>query len=327
MTTHHSPNRRALLTTGAALAGSLTLPVRAQSYPAKPIRWLVAYAPGGASDLAARTMAEAMAPDLGQRLLVENRPGAGGTIAAQTVASAPADGYTIGLADSAILYNNWYLFPKLSFTPESFEYVAMAGRFPLVLVVNAAVPAKTYAEWVDWVKSQKEARYATPGIGSPHHIGMALIEDRLGVRMLHVPYKGDAAASIDLLSGQISFMLMAVSTAVQYVNDPRVRLLAVSWKARLSNLPGVPTFDEVGLTDLPAYGEQGIVMPAGTPAAIVRRMNEAVGKALDVAAVRTKLEGIGMYPLTMSPEQFKEHVAKHARLAGDVIRRKNITIG
>jgi tripartite-type tricarboxylate transporter receptor subunit TctC len=264
---------------------------------------------------------------LGQRVMVDNRPGAGGTVGAQMLAAAPADGYTLGTADNGTLFNNWHLFPKLPYTPESFQYVAMTGRFPLVLAVNGQVPAKTMTEWQQWARRSKDVSYGTPGVGSPHHIAMALLEDRLGLHMQHVPYKGDAAAVVDLIGGQIPTMMMGVATARQYLKDERVRFIGITWDARLSSMPGVPTFDEAGVRNFEAYAEQGILMPAGTPRDIVLRINKEVEKALATPAVREKLEGLGMYPVTKSPEDFRAYVARQAATAGEVIKRKGITIG
>ena len=327
LSTHVLSRRRFIAATGAGTCAALALPAWAQGYPNKPLRWVVPYAAGGASDLVARTIGDAMADSLGQRVLVDNRPGAGGTVGAQLIATSPADGYTLGTADNGTLFNNWHLFPKLAYKPDSFEYVCMTGRFPLVLAVNSAVPAKTYAEWERWVKSKSGLSYASPGIGSPHHIAMALLEDRLGVRLQHVPYKGDSAAVVDLIGGQIPFMLLGVASARQYLKDNRLRLLAVSWDRRLATMPDVPTFNEVGLRDLSAYAEQGVLMPAGTPKDIVLRINQEVAKAVALPAVRDKLEGIGMYPTPPgTPDAFRAYVLKQADVAGEVIRRKGITI-
>jgi tripartite-type tricarboxylate transporter receptor subunit TctC len=328
LSTNALNRRRFIATAGAGACATLALPGWAQAYPNKPLRWIVPYAPGGASDLVARTIGDAIADGLGQRVLVDNRPGAGGTVGAQLIASAAPDGYTLGTADNGTLFNNWHLFPKLSYKPDSFEYACMTGRFPLVLAVHGAVPVKTYAEWEKWVKSGSALSYASPGIGSPHHIAMALLEDRLGVRLQHVPYKGDAAAIVDPMGGQIPFMLVGVASARQYLKDERLRLLAVSWDKRLSTMPEVPTFAEVGLKDISAYAEQGVLLPAGTPRDIVLRINHEVAKAVALPAVRDKLEGIGMYPTAPgTPEAFRAYVLSQAEVAGDVIRRKGITIG
>lgn len=320
--------RRDLLAGAAAAAGSLALPsFAADTWPGKPLRWVVGYAPGGATDLVARTIGEQLGNALGQRFVIDNRPGAGGTLGARLVATAPADGYTLGSADNGTLFNNWSLYPKLDFTLESFDYVAMMGRFPLVLAVNGNVPAKSFDEWVQWVKRTPHLSYASPGVGSPHHIAMALLEDRLGVKLQHVAYKGDSAAVVDVIGGAVPFMLLGVATARQYMKDERIRFLGVTWDKRISSMPDVPTFDEVGVRNFEAYAEQGIVMPAGTSREIVQRMNREVAKVLGASAVRERLEAIGMYPVTRTPEEFRAYVIKQAGVAGELIKRKGITVG
>ncbi len=325
--------RRRWLAGAAGLAGSLAggaaLPAWAQSppYPSKPIRWLVPYNPGGASDIVARLIGDGLAKALGQRVLVDNRPGGGGTVAAQALASAPADGYTLATADNGTLFNNWHLFDKLPYQPSSFEYVAMMGRFPLVLAVHQSVPVRNFAQWQQWAKQNgSRISFATPGVGSPHHIAMATLDDMLGLQMQHIPYKGDSAAVVDLASGQVQTMLMGVATARQYMKDDRLRFLAVTWPSRLSSMPEVPTFGEVGIKDFEVAAEQGILMPAGTPAEIVRRVNREVALILNLPEVRDKLETLGMYPVLKSPEEFKAYVTKQAAAAGEIIRRKGITI-
>lgn len=321
--------RRQLLLGTAAGAASLALPSFAQqAYPSRPVRWIVPYVAGGASDVVARVICQGLGDAMGQRFFVDNRPGAGGTIGTQAIASAAPDGYTLGTADNGSLYNNWSLFPKLSYTPDSFEYVAMTGRFPLLLAISSKVPAKDFRQWQEWAKQQNSnVSFASPGVGSPHHIAMALLEDRLGLKMQHVPYKGDAAAILDLIGGQVESMLVGVASASQYAKDERIRFLAVTWGSRLGGFPEVPTFDEVGIANFDMAAEQGILMPAGTPREVVMRINQEVGKVLNTAAVREKLETLGMYPVLKSPDEFKAYVQQQARVATELIKRKGITIG
>jgi len=320
-------SRRQVLSSAAGALGALALPALAQAYPSKPIRWIVPYAAGGASDIVARVIGESLGNAMGQRVMVENRPGASGIVGAQALLGSPADGYALATADNSTLYNNWYLYNKLPYTQNSFEYVAMTGRFPLVLAVNRAVPVKDFNEWQQWARQNGEKMsYGTPGVGSPHHIAMAMLDDMLGLHMQHVPYKGDSAAAVDLVGGQIQTMLMGVATAREYLKKEQLRFLAVTWTTRLSSMPDVPTFDEVGIRNFEASAEQGILMPAGTPRDVVQRVNQEVGKVLNMASVRERLETLGMYPLLKSPEEFKAYVFKQAAAAGEIIKRKGITI-
>lgn len=333
MTTSHSRQgaglkRRCLLATAVTCAFAfLSQPAWAQAYPSKPIKWIVPYNAGGASDIVARVIGEALGNALGQRVVIDNRPGAGGTVGTALLATSPADGYTLATADNGGLYNNWYLFEKLPYNQNSFEYVAMTGRFPLVLAVHKDVPVRDVNQWAQWVKQQGgKVSYGTPGVGSPHHLAMATLDDMLGLQMQHIPYKGDSAAVVDLVGGQIQTMLMGVATARQYLKDDRLRFLAVTWNGRLSSMPDVPTFDEAGIKNFEGSAEQGIIMPAGTPKEVVLRMNQEVGKVLKTPAVREKLETLGMYPVLKNPEEFRSYVARQSKLAGEVIKRKGISI-
>lgn len=311
----------------ASLAATIGLPAFAQAWPDKPLRWIVPYNAGGATDIVARLLAEALQQPLGQKIVVDNRPGAATTLGMQALLAAPADGYTLVTADNGALYNNWALFDKLPYTPSSFEYVAMTGRFPLVLIVNKSVPATNFAEWVRWAKgSANPVPFASPGVGSPHHIAMSTIADRLGLRLQHVPYKGDSAAVVDVIAGVVPTMLVGVASVRQHQKDERLRLLAVTWPTRLSSLPDVPTFEEAGLKDFEVAAEQGVLMAAGTPKHIVARFNKELGLVLAQPAIREKLETVGMYPMTKSPEEFKAYVAMQAEAAGGVIRRQGISI-
>lgn len=320
--------RRQLLATASSLAGASALPAFAQGgYPSRQMRWIVPYNAGGATDIVSRLLAEAIQHQTGQRVIVDNKPGAATKLGMQDLLASPADGYTMATADNGTLYNNWTLFDKLPYTPASFEYVAMTGRFPLVLVVHESVPAHSLQEWVQWVrKNQGKVNYATPGVGSPHHIAMATLEERYGLQMQHVPYKGDSAAVVDVMAGVVPTMLVGVANARQHMTDKRLRMLAVTWPTRLSSLPDVPTFEEGGLKDFEVAAEQGVLMPAGTPKDVVARFNREIAAALSQQAIRDKLETVGMYPVIKSPEEFKAYVQKQAKAAGEVIKRKSITI-
>lgn len=325
----HSFTRRSFLGVAGAAAATLALPGMAQNtYPNRPLRWIVPYNAGGGTDLAVRILAEPLSKALGQSIIVENRPGAATTVGVQALANSPADGYTMATADNSALYNNWHLFDKLPYSEDSFEYVAMAGRFPLVLVVHRDVPANNFEEWVEWVKkSEHPVNYATPGVGSPHHIAIATIADRLDLQMENIPYKGDSAAVIDVVSGVVPTMIVGVANARQYADDERLRMLAVMWPTRLSTLPNVPTFTEAGLPDFEAAAEQGILMPAGTPKEVVQRINRELATIVQQQEVADKLEAMGMYPVVQTPEEFQEHVKRQTEAFGGVIRRQGITLG
>lgn len=298
-----------------------------QAYPNQVIRWIVPYNAGGASDVVARVIGEGLGKVMGQKVVIENKPGAGGTVGAGILARSAPDGYSIVTADNGGLYNNWYLFDKLSYTPDSFEYVGITGRFPLVLAVSKNLPIHNFEEWTQWARQNGDkVMYGTPGVGSPHHMAMATLEELLGLQMQHVPYKGDSAAVVDLVGGRIHSMFMGVATARQYMKEGRLRFIAVNWPTRLSAMPEVPTMDEVGVKGFDLSAEQGILMPAGTPKEVVERFNAALAQVLQTPEVRDKLEILGMYPVIMKPDEFKAYVAEQREKAGDIIKRKGITI-
>lgn len=311
----------------AGMALLLAQPAIAQEYPKKTIKWIVPYGAGGASDILARLLGEQIGAELKQQIIIENRPGAGGTIGTAALAKAPADGYTLATADNSTLFNNWHLFNNLNYRQNDFEYVATTVHLPLLLIVNTESNVTNYQEWLEWVKqSPNKISYASPGIGSPHHIAMETLSDREKINMVHVPYRGDAAAMTDLVGGQIQTALVGVANARQYQNDPRVRFLAVTWPSRLSSMPNVPTFEELGVKDFRGSAEQGIIMPADVPKEIVNRWNAEITKALEIPAVREKLEVLGMYPVASTPEAFKSYVDERAKQAGEIIRKSGITV-
>lgn len=319
------PNRRQLLQGAAALTVSAALPAMAQqAYPAvKPIRWIVPYAAGGATDIVARMVGEALGNVLGQKVMVDNRPGAASTVGIGQLATAPADGYTMATADNATLFNNWHLFDKLPYGPDSFEYAA-----PLLLTVAPNVPIRNFQEWVSWVKQNRgKVSYGSPGIGSPHHIALATLNDLLDLGMQHIPYKGDSAAVVDVVGGVLPCMLMGVATARQHVKDGKLKFIAMNWPTRLSTMPDVPTLDEVGVKGFEAGAEQAVLMPAGTPRDIVVRINREIIALMNTPAIKDRLEAVGVYPpVSRTPEELKAYVTRQAREAGIVIKKNGITI-
>lgn len=320
--------RRHVLTAALAAAGASAWPAWAQAYPNRPIRWIVPYAAGGASDLVARLAGEALGNALGQRVVIDNRPGAASTVGIGMLASSPPDGYTLATADNATLFNNWHLFDKLPYTPDSFEYVSPLMRAPLVLTLSPSVPAKTFQEWVSWARQNRgKVSYGTPGIGSPHHLAMALLNDRLELGMQHIPYKGDSAAVVDVVSGVLPCMLMGVATARQYMKEGKLNFVAMNWPSRLPSMPEVPTLDEVGVKDFEAGAEQAVLMPAGTPREIVTRVNKELIAVMNTPAIKDRLEVLGVYPpVSRSADELKAYVKRQLVVAGDVIKKNGITI-
>jgi tripartite-type tricarboxylate transporter receptor subunit TctC len=310
------------------LAAGLAATSPAQTYPAKPIRWIVPYAPGGGSDVIARTISGPLGASLGQPIVIDNRPGAATIIGADATARSPADGYTIATADSATLLFNPYLYAKLPYDPfKDFAFVAMLGRFPLLLVAHASVPATTTAELVAYAKANPgKLNYASPGNGSPHHMAMVMFEDVTGASFTHVPYKGAAPAVQDLLAGMVQVMFLDLASGAQHIKSGKLKVFGAGWPKRLEALPEVPTLSETGVTGFAAYAVQGIVAPAGTPNEVVARLNREINQVVRSPAVAKRFAEMGMVPALGTPEDFMAAARKESEVWGRLIRAKGIKV-
>lgn len=287
---------RRLLLTGLALP-LLTLPLRAgaDSWPSKPIRWVVAYPAGGGSDFLARQLAPQLGKQLGQTLIIDNRPGAGGIIGTDQAAKSPADGYTLLTGDNGALVFNSAMYKKLPYAPSDLTPVGFMARFPLILTVNPNSGFTSAGQWLAEVKAKPgQYSYASPGIGSPHHLAMELIKDRSQSFIVHVPYRGTAFAIQDLLAGIVPMAILDTAASLPQIRSGKLRALAVLSKRRLPQLPDVPTFEEVGLKNVEVTAWQGLFVPKGTPEAVVTRLTAEMQKAISVPEVKARLEDFGL---------------------------------
>jgi tripartite-type tricarboxylate transporter receptor subunit TctC len=324
-------DRRDFITAAVATVGAAAFGVRsaiAQEFPTQPIKWIVPYPPGGGTDVLARTLADAMRVGLGQPMLVDNRPGAATNIAGEAVARSKPDGYTVMSADNAILTFNEHLFRKLPFNPDKdFSYIGAMGRFPLVLVVNPSFPARTVKELVDYVgKNPDRIPYASPGIGTPHHIAMELIKQRANLAMQHIAYKGQAPAMQDLFGGQVNVMFFDTPSGMQHITAGKVRPLAVGSTKRFALLPEVPTLAEAGLPDTEVFVLQGLLGPAGLPQNVLARLNTELNKALGDPAVNKRFADFGIEPVPGTPAQFRQLARAESVKWGRVIRTGKIEL-
>jgi len=283
--------------------------VQAQSWPSKPIRMILAFPPGGPTDIVSRVLAQKLGEQLGQQVLVDNKPGAGGNIGAELASRAPNDGYTIFYNTSAIVINP-ALYGKASYdTLKDFVPVVLTAAIPMVLVVNPAVPAKNMKEFVDLVKSKPgQVNYSSSGSGTITHLASAMLSAQMGLSTQHVPYKGSAPGLVDLAAGQTQFMTDTINTALPYIKDGRLRAIAVTSAKRSQVLPDLPTFNESGLPGFDAAAWQGVVVPAGTPAEIVTRLNAEINKAMQDAGVRARLAGQGADVLGSTPGEYAAYI-------------------
>lgn len=311
----------------AALAAVSMAPVLAQPWPGKPIRLIVAQAPGSATDMVARIIAPAMAETLGQPLIVDNRTGAGGVLGSELVAKAPADGYTLLLANISTHGVNPALHRKLPFDPvRDFTPVSMVSTTPNLLVVHPSLPARTVRQLVALARSKPGAlNFATPGTGSSQHLATELFRSMAGFDSLHVPYKGTPPAMAATLSGEASWMMPTLTSALPHVKANRVRVLAVTSAQRLEELPDVPALAEL-FPGFEVVSWYALVGPAGVPRAIVDRLNQEVARATTVAEVRRSLAATGMTVRTGTPEQLAAYIRDDIARWTRVVREAKIAI-
>ena len=289
----------------ALLAAVATTAPCAQEFPARPVRVIVPFSPGGAVDGPMRVIAQELGKRWGQQVVVENKPGAGATIGSEIVAKAAPDGYTLLLASqtnaiSATLYT------KLPFDPvEDFVPITLIGREPGVLVVNPAFPPKTFQEFVAYVKARPgQVDYASSGNGSGQHLFMALLASQTGMQLTHVPYKGSGQATTDLLGGQIMVSIPGSAGMVGHIRAGKLRPLAVTGSTRSPQLPDVPTVMESGVPGYEAYVWMGLLAPKGTPAAIVEKIQRDVAAALQTNEVRGYMATAGIEIVGSTPAEF-----------------------
>ena len=282
---------------------------QAQAWPAKPVRMILAFPPGGPTDIVSRVLAQKLGEQLGQQVLVDNKAGAGGNIGAELASKAPNDGYTIFYNTSAIVINP-ALYGKASYdTLKDFVPVVLTAAIPMVLVVNPAMPAKSMREFVDLVKSKPgQINYSSSGSGTITHLASAMLSAQMGLSTQHIPYKGSAPGLVDLAAGQTQFMTDTINTALPYIKDGRLRAIAVTSAKRSQVLPEMPTFSESGLPGFDAAAWQGVVVPAGTPAEIVTRLNAEINKALQDPGVRVRLAGQGADVIGSTPSEYAAYI-------------------
>ena len=288
----------------------------AEAYPAKPIRLLVGFPPGGANDLVARAVAAGLAPRLGQQVIVENRSGASGNIATELAARAAPDGYTLLLASVASFAMSPALLGRVPFDPISdFAPVTKAVVVTGVLSVHPSMPAKTLKQFVVLAKKQPgRINYASPGVGSIAHLSSELFWQTAGVKLNHVPYKGGGPAVVDATAGHVESIFGLVSTQTPHIRSGRLRALGVGSAKRSGALPEVPTIAESGYPDFEASGWLGFVFPARTPQAIVDRMHRETVAVLNLREVQTLLQDLGLDPEPSDPAKFHALIkSDHAR--------------
>jgi tripartite-type tricarboxylate transporter receptor subunit TctC len=270
---------------------------------------IIAFPPGGPTDLVSRVLAQKLSEQLGQQVIVDNKPGAGGNIAAELAARAAPDGYTIFYNTSAIVIGP-ALYGKVNYdTLKDFAPVLLTASVPMVLVVNPQLPARSVKEFVDLAKTRSGAlNYSSSGTGTITHLASAMMSTQTGIQTQHIPYKGSAPGLVDLASGQTQFMIDTINTVLPYVRDNRLRGLAVTSAKRSPLLPDLPTLAEAGISGFEAAAWQGIVVPTGTPNEIVQKLNAEVNKALMHPDIRSRLATQGADILGGTPAEYAAYL-------------------
>jgi tripartite-type tricarboxylate transporter receptor subunit TctC len=302
--------------------------INAQDYPNKPIRFVVPYAPGGASDVTARLLGQMMTQAWGQTVAVDNRAGANGIVALEFVAKSPADGYTILMANLGPNAINPAVYSKLPYDPvKDFSAVTLTTLVPNILVVNPYLPAKTLKEIFALAKAKPdELSYGTGGYGSSNHLSMELLKSMAGIRITHVPYKGDVPAMTDAMAGQIAMSVPTVVAASPYVKSGKLRAIAVTSKTRVRSLPDVPTVAEAAVPGFESVSWGGVMAPGGTPVAIVNKLNAEIVRILRLPEMQERLQALGADVVGNSPAEFAAYLDAEIARWSKVAKAANVKL-
>lgn len=312
---------------GAGAAALAAPGALAQAWPAKPIRFIVPYTPGGFTDVTARLIAQKLGERLGQPVTIDNKPGGNSIIGVDALAKSAPDGQTFGVVIAAYAANTT-LYPKLPYDPKKdLVAVSLIGQSPLVAAVNNAAPFKTVGELVDYARKHPgKVSFGSSGSGSAAHLTTEYLKAVTKTYMVHIPYRGAAPALSDLMGGQIELFLDAASGMIQPGKSGKVRLIGVASEKRLAALPEVPTFIEQGLAGFTGSTWAGILAPAGTPREIVKRVAEEVAKIVRLDDVKARLDAMGTVPVGSTPEEFAAFITTETTKWGQVIRDAKVTL-
>jgi tripartite-type tricarboxylate transporter receptor subunit TctC len=297
---------KTFIITVAATVGMAQPAMAEPTYPSKPIRLIVPFVPGGSTDVVARLLGAELKNELGQSVIVENKPGAGGNIGGDVVAKAAPDGYTLLLAAAGPTVINPSLYSKMPFDPMTqLAPVTMLVREHNLMVINSSIPAKTLQEFIAYAKSRPNGiNFGSPGNGSPAQLAGELLNQKTGLKMAHVAYKGSGAAVVDLMAGHISMMIDNMPALLPHIQSGKIRALAVPSERRAAAMPDVPTFKEAGMSDFVITAWKGVMVPAGTPPDVVAKLQTSIAKIMNKADMKKRMIEMGAEPAVNTPEQF-----------------------
>jgi len=304
-----------------ALAASLSVPLAAQTYPSKPVRLIVPFAPGGFTDVVARILGQRLSVSMGQQFVIENKAGAGSTIGTDFVAKATPDGYTLVMISTTHVISPW-IYKSMPYDPiKGFVPVTKLVDSPYVLLVNPKVPARNVQEFIALAKASPDTvRYASSGNGSSQHLMGGLFASLTGTKLQHVPYRGSSGAATDLVAGVVESSFAGVPNALAQVPAGRLRALAVTTGKRIPQLPDVPTLQEAGVPGYEASVWLALLAPAGTPRDIVNRLNAEVAKLMESAETRKALYEAGVEVSLSTPDALGEYMVKEMERWGKVVK-------
>ncbi len=313
-----------MLAAAAALACAAAVPGHAQAlaWPDKPLKLVVGYPPGGATDVIARLVAGKLGEQLGQTVIVDNRPGANSNVSAQFVAQAPADGYTLYMYSVAQTINAT-LYPKLGYDPQKdFAPIGMIAKIPNILVVNTTSPVKSVDDYIRYARSSAGGiSFASAGNGSTTHLSGEIFRNGAGLNMLHVPYRGSSPAITDLIGGQVHSMFDNAPSALPHIKSGRLRAIAITSPKRSPLLPDVPTVAESGFPGFEVHSWFGLAAPAGTPRPIIERLNAELAKVAAAPDVRQRLQELAATQEQGTPEQMRAFIASELKRWAEVVKR------
>jgi tripartite-type tricarboxylate transporter receptor subunit TctC len=320
-------DRRVFLMGGMAALGAAVAPARAQTYPTKPVRVIVPFAPGGV-DVTARLVTDRLAAAFGQPFVIENRPGAGGALGAKVAAGSEPDGYTLLFSSPGPVVVSPLINKNAGYDPvKSFAPVGMVAQSPLLLVIHPSVPAHTVRELVSYAKANPgKIHFPSPGFGTQPHLVGEMFKSLTEAEIVHVPYRGSAPSITDLLAGQVQMYFDNFANLRQHVEAGKLRALAVTGSSRNPQLSTVPTMRESGYPGIEATYWNGLLAPAGTSATVVSRLNAAVNRAVAMADVSAALRTLGSEPKTGSAQEFAAFIAAEVQRWGKVVREANIKV-
>ena len=300
----------------------------AQTYPAKPVRFIVPFAPGGSTDLVARVLAQRLPEALGQAVVVDNRGGAGGVIGAELAARAPADGYTIVLGSPGPLTINPNLLAKMPYdTLRDFSPISLATISPFILVLHPSVPARSVRELIALARAKPgQLNYGSAGNGSVDHFSAEQFKSLTGINLVHIPYKGAGPAVTDLVGGHLDLMFENLPTVLPHVRSGKLRALAVGTKKRSALVPEYPTISEAGVPGYESSTAFGVLAPAKTPAAVIDRLNREIVKILNSPDVKERLSAQGLEAVGGTPQQYAAHLREELAKYGRIVKAAGIRL-